>query len=579
MIVDEHVAYIEPQSVPADSKNIKGSHKSQYSTNYKTGSTMQNKQRKFSRETLVVGEKKAHIRGKSYHTTTTEEEDRDLEVDEQVAYATSSLKPSSTTKSKSNPSTQPKKRIKRKQESKKYDNSMAKKVPNFFGLDPTDETLSEEEIESAYTELARKLFIQQLEGKASSKDIYNHMTNDFKLRSVIEKKHANKRLQRTRDSELFGSSKNLICEHDKRRSQGSFANIPNSKSKNQLQIPDGEYEINEADWKTQTYQKMFNLDNGFEPIIERPLDEAYGTASHKRTRRKVRNFNKFYDKEMNFMQGKYNFIAEEIGKKEEEVEKYQHIRDTMKFMSDGSRKILHNRLKTSIISKDPSKASQIAKALNTPVHERLFIDNENRKKRIEELKSFYHDFIQEGSFMNASASRRVLDLTETHPVVRGQLNTYRSVENISGSKLAGKPKISDSLRRTIAHQTGDKSSRQRLDLHSRRDKLPSSLVVSSEVSSKLYEDAMRRQSRKLQNIQRSRKRDKSASVQTNKESIKYLVKRFNQDFKEAMESQGANEYNINYFTTSEILKDMGFVNSRTSKETNEERIMFVDLWR
>lgn len=208
-----------------------------------------------------------------------------------------------------------------------------------------------------------------------------------------------------------------------------------------MQTVDEQYEVNDADWKTQTYQKIFHLDNGFEPIIERPLDEAFGTTSRKRNRRTVRNFNKFYDKEMNFMQEKYNFIAEELGKKEEEVEKYQHIRDAMNLMSDGSRKILHNRLKTSIISNNPSKASHIAKALNTPVHERLFVDNENRKKRIEELKSFYQDFTHEGSFMNVSTSRRGLDLTDAHQIVRGQLNTYRSVENITASKLAGKPKI------------------------------------------------------------------------------------------------------------------------------------------
>lgn len=90
---------------------------------------------------------------------------------------------------------------------------------------------------------------------------------------------------------------------------------------------------------------------------------------------------------------------------------------------------------------------------------------------------------------------------------------------------------------------------------------------------------MRRQSRKLQSIERSRKRNKSSSVQANKESIKYLVKRFHQDFKVALESQGVNEDSINYFTTSEVLKDMGFVKSQSDKETNEERIMFVDLWR
>lgn len=65
------------------------------------------------------------------------------------------------------------------------DKGMVKKVPNFFGLDGSTEY--EEEIESAYTELARKLFLQQIEGKSKGKNIYDQMINDSKLRSVIEK--------------------------------------------------------------------------------------------------------------------------------------------------------------------------------------------------------------------------------------------------------------------------------------------------------------------------------------------------------------------------------------------------------
>ena len=72
---------------------------------------------------------------------------------------------------------------------------MVKKVPNFFGLD-SNEDKHEEEIESAYTELAKKLLLQQLGGKNSTIDIYSLMTNDYKLRSIIEKKYVNKQVQK-----------------------------------------------------------------------------------------------------------------------------------------------------------------------------------------------------------------------------------------------------------------------------------------------------------------------------------------------------------------------------------------------
>jgi hypothetical protein len=113
-------------------------------------------------------------REKSAHDTTDDEEDKDLEVDEKIPY-------SSNIKNKNNSNIKPKKKVKK---GTKNPVTMVKKVPNFFGIDSTDNE-SEHEIESAYTELARKLFLQKLEGKGG--DVYGMMTNDFKLRSVIEK--------------------------------------------------------------------------------------------------------------------------------------------------------------------------------------------------------------------------------------------------------------------------------------------------------------------------------------------------------------------------------------------------------
>ena len=75
-----------------------------------------------------------------------------------------------------------------KKEATKLEKSMVKKIPNFFGIDSSSNDIENlEEIESAYTELARNIFLEKLEGRSSSHNVYNQMTNDNKLRSVINK--------------------------------------------------------------------------------------------------------------------------------------------------------------------------------------------------------------------------------------------------------------------------------------------------------------------------------------------------------------------------------------------------------
>jgi hypothetical protein len=336
-------------------------------------------------------------REKSANETTDDEEDKNLEVDEKIPY-------SSSIKSKKNSdaiNSINKAKRKSKQAIIKAGN-MVKKVPNFFGIDSTDNE-SEHEIESAYTELARKLFLQKLEGKDS--DIYGMMTNDFKLRSVIEKKHASRIKQNRKASKLFNKHKESDhCDRDKRLSVGTY----HRPSRQTQQIKTAQEYDMERDWKAQTYQKIFNLPDDFETIIERPYDEQYGTASHKRVRRKQNNFHKFYDKEMNFMLDKYNYITSEQAKIEaKEILQYKSLRNTPHLMSNGSRKILHNRMKTTIIVGNEEQGVTSTGFIGTPVHERLYADDEIRRKKIEELKHNYRDYTQEGSFINASSNAKI----------------------------------------------------------------------------------------------------------------------------------------------------------------------------
>jgi hypothetical protein len=61
---------------------------------------------------------------------------------------------------------------------------------------------------------------------------------------------------------------------------------------------------------------MTNDAQEIEPIIERPVGELYGTESYKRRRRNKRDYDNFYDNQMNFVQDKYRCIAQQLVQKE-----------------------------------------------------------------------------------------------------------------------------------------------------------------------------------------------------------------------------------------------------------------------
>lgn len=347
----------------------------------------------------------------------------------------------------------------------------------------------------------------------------------------MKNKHASRKKQIKKDSKLLKKiNKFDECDRDKRLSAGIYFN-PSKKSE---KIKTSHVYDMEEDWKAQTYQKVFNLPSDFETIIEKPYDEQYGTASHKRLRRKKRNFNQFYDKEMNFVQDKYNHIAAEQAKKEEkEVFQYSSLRDSHHLMSNGSRKILHNRMKTTVILGNNDQKLKSSGFLNAPVHERLYADNEMRRKKIEELKNNYRDHTQEGSFYNASSTAKI-SFANHQP-----LHSYRSVESIPIAKPhSARGKISDSLKKTIEAQSVEKkTARHRLLAGSRRENHPASMIITQEVSNKLYEDAKRRQSEKFESLQRNKRRERSASIQANPQSTKYLMRRFIKDFEKSLISQ------------------------------------------
>lgn len=76
----------------------------------------------------------------------------------------------------------------------------------------------------------------------------------------------------------------------------------------------GRNEDSASDWKTQTYQKIQDVPERFEPIIEYTREETYATGSNKRNKKKNKNFSKFYNNEMNFVEAKFQNIAYEQAK-------------------------------------------------------------------------------------------------------------------------------------------------------------------------------------------------------------------------------------------------------------------------
>jgi len=157
---------------------------------------------------LRIHEVKESTPVKIHNTTDDDDDNLELEVDEHVAYASNykssqkDLPDSSNRGSNQIPKSHDEKYKRAKQVKNK---GMIKSIPKFFKDDTRDSQKKDEELESAYTELARKLFLQQLEGRGNKKEIYSLMTNEHKLRSVIEKKHVNKRVQKTKDSQLYTS--------------------------------------------------------------------------------------------------------------------------------------------------------------------------------------------------------------------------------------------------------------------------------------------------------------------------------------------------------------------------------------
>lgn len=101
----------------------------------------------------------------------------------------------------------------------------------------------------------------------------------------------------------------------------------------------------------------------------------------------------------------------------------------------------------------------------------------------------------------------------------------------------------------------------------------------SEITEKLYEDAMTRISNiRKQEREQSKTPKKSKATLTSKASIKVLESRFISDF-DLLIKKKKFKSRLNYRKTELIVKELGFMSTdKKMPNDTEEKVLFVDLW-
>lgn len=104
-------------------------------------------------------------------------------------------------------------------------------------------------------------------------------------------------------------------------------------------------------------------------------------------------------------------------------------------------------------------------------------------------------------------------------------------------------------------------------------------ITVNKVTEKLYQDAKRRQE-SISRLSKGKPRSRSSSNHRNLKSTKYLKETFERNFEQAVNNRVAKNSKLNYFNTSEILKEMGFMFSdQDHNDKADERMLFADFWK
>lgn len=333
-------------------------------------------------------------------------------------------------------------------------------------------------------------------------------------------------------------------------------------------------------------------------------------------------FQEFYNTQLQFMDNKQQKILGKLEDEERAVEKMRQKRNTFQLISKGTRKILNRSKKRSV---DPStvaftvehgKPVSVAQpssefgtnstfdnnfAYNT-VHDRLYMEksvNDEKKKHLIEKYNREQMKSMKATYIKNSRERKDKNLTKlklsrsAQHISQAIKNAQQSSQNGGGDNVDSELSKNFVDLKTISYETN-----QTHEL-SMRD---SNLTLKN-ACDKLYNDAKRRQNT-VHSIDHSHSRGRGPSQNRNLQSEKYLTDLFNKDFEKALLSRDVKivnkemkstarvvssekslhpdlkNYKLNYYHSSELLKDLGFMyTDEDHNDKPDERMLFVDFWR
>jgi len=283
-------------------------------------------------------------------------------------------------------------------------------------------------------------------------------------------------------------------------------------------------------------------------------------------------FEEFYQGQIKFNDHKNQYIKGELDKKEKFIEDLRKQRDRFSLLSTGSKRIINRSKKRKLeehISKNEARGvsnhlgkksedfRSIAKLENsignTSIHSRLFQDQSIRAEKRRDLIEKY----QKDELAKSKSSSR------TRKNFNGKKDLLRL--NRSANNLMDWFKNMQQSSQAINSNDTQNPADQNQNI---------SKVVSLDITDKLYEDAKRRREN------RSKSRSQSRSQSRNPRTNKYLKDMLEDHFSKALIDRGTKNRKLNYYHTSEMLKDLGFMfTDQDHNDKAEERMLFVDFWR
>ena len=274
---------------------------------------------------------------------------------------------------------------------------------------------------------------------------------------------------------------------------------------------------------------------------------------------------------------------DELAKKEIIMEQMQYRRDNITHLTDGSRKILSRSRERSQKRQREIKKSHLGKSQSS-VNILSSPGNPSKVSKDSSIGStVHHRLYNESSILNQN--RSMMQFKESMRIKR--MVKYGS-KSRSRSPNAYSKMISSKSESTLGSQVPhlknivSPTGRYGVKLTKKRSKqnLDSSDMDTDAlaITAKLYSDAVRRQDvlKKLQK-EHSKSPKRSKAALTTKASLNVLKDRFLKDFKKVIKKKKLKQ-KLNYHHTEAILKELGFMTSKSNSDETEEKVLFVDLW-